>query len=175
MHSTIITLAAVATLSACTSLSPYAGQEAQSITSLSPREVSDLLDGKGMGFAKAAELNGYPGPLHVLELAGPLELTPAQRSATEQLFSRMQEAAKARGAMLVDAERALDMLFRSGKAQAETLGRQLDAIAQARARVRQSHLEAHLEQMRILTATQVERYNRLRGYGSHHTHAAGHH
>ena len=42
--------------------SPYAGQESREIKSLSPAEVDGYLAGAGMGFAKAAELNGYPGP-----------------------------------------------------------------------------------------------------------------
>lgn len=43
-----------------------------------------------MGLAKAAELNGYPGPLHVLELAVDLSLTAEQKAATETLFKSMQ-------------------------------------------------------------------------------------
>jgi len=53
-------------------LSPYVGQEQREIKSLSPDEVKDYLAGKGMGLAKAAELNHYPGPAHVLELASQL-------------------------------------------------------------------------------------------------------
>jgi hypothetical protein len=68
------------------SQSPYASQESREIKSLSPQEASDLLAGKGMGFAKAAELNGYPGPAHVLELAAQLQLTPEQKTRTETLF-----------------------------------------------------------------------------------------
>jgi len=49
-----------------------------------------------MGLAKAAELNGYPGPKHVLELAGPLKLTSAQVAATEATYRRMNSRAKAR-------------------------------------------------------------------------------
>jgi hypothetical protein len=42
------------------SQSPYVGQEFREIKALSPQEISDYLSGKGMGLAKAAELNGYP-------------------------------------------------------------------------------------------------------------------
>ena len=73
--------------------SPYAGQESRGIKALSAQEVSDLLAGKGMGLAKAAELNGYPGPMHVLERAAQLQLTPDQTSKTEALFKKV----KARG------------------------------------------------------------------------------
>jgi hypothetical protein len=59
-------------------LSPYAGEEQRVIKSLSPEEIESLKAGAGMGFAKLAELNGFPGPKHVLELAGRLELSPTQ-------------------------------------------------------------------------------------------------
>ena len=58
--------------------SPYAGEQSRSIKSLSQQDVADYMAGKGMGCAKAAELNGYPGPAHVLELADQLALTPSQ-------------------------------------------------------------------------------------------------
>ena len=51
---------------------PYAGEQSRAIKALSPKEVYDLTQGRGMGLAKAAELNRYPGPMHALELAGPL-------------------------------------------------------------------------------------------------------
>src|SRR5262245_58316557 len=69
---------------------PYAGQQNREIKALSPEEIRDLAEGRGMGLAKAAELNGYPGPSHVLELAAPLRLTAEQRAATQALFQRMQ-------------------------------------------------------------------------------------
>ena len=68
----------------CLAASPYVGEQMRAIKSLSQQDVAEYLDGKGMGFAKAAELNGYPGPAHVLELADKLGLTPAQRSPIEE-------------------------------------------------------------------------------------------
>ena len=46
---------------------PYSGQQGRMIKALSSKEVQGLLQGKGMGMAKAAELNQYPGPRHVLD------------------------------------------------------------------------------------------------------------
>src|SRR6187402_2754729 len=66
--------------------SPYAGQQSHEIKALSEQELRDLLAGAGMGMAKAAELNRHPGPMHALELAGPLALTAQQR---EQLTALM--------------------------------------------------------------------------------------
>lgn len=46
---------------------PYAGQQQRSITSLSADDQLALRAGQGWGLAKPAELNGVPGPLHLLE------------------------------------------------------------------------------------------------------------
>ena len=59
---------------------PYAGMQSRPIKALSDQQVSDLRAGRGMGLALAAELNGYPGPSHVLEFADQLELSAEQRS-----------------------------------------------------------------------------------------------
>lgn len=54
---------------------PYAGLQQRSVKALSDQQIGDLRAGRGMGLALAAELNGYPGPLHVLEFAEKLGLT----------------------------------------------------------------------------------------------------
>ncbi len=54
---------------------PYAGQQTRAIKALSPEDIAGLRAGDGMAMAKAAELNRYPGPRHVLDLAGPLALS----------------------------------------------------------------------------------------------------
>src|SRR5262245_62315440 len=63
---------------------PYAGYEQRPIKALSREQIADLKAGRGMGLALAAELNGFPGPIHVLELAERLQLTVEQRSAVER-------------------------------------------------------------------------------------------
>lgn len=57
---------------------PYAGQHERELKALSVEEVNQYTAGAGMGYAKSAELNHFPGPMHVLELAEPLKLTAAQ-------------------------------------------------------------------------------------------------
>ena len=118
-----------------------------------------------MGLAKAAELNGYPGPAHVLELAAQLDLTPEQKTKTEFLFKKMQARAIPLGKELVEEERALDRLFASRAVNSESLGQALARIGRLQGQVRQVHLDAHVEQTALLTPAQVEKYNRLRGYG----------
>ncbi len=70
--------------------SPYAGMQAREVKALDAKTVDDLRAGRGMGLALAAELNGYPGPMHVLELADRLRLSPDQRAKVQQLFERMK-------------------------------------------------------------------------------------
>ena len=92
-------------------VAPYAGQQTRTIKALSPADVAALLKGEGMGMAKAAELNGYPGPLHVLTLSQELKLTETQRKQVQATFDRMSTAAKPLGSELVQHEQALDQLF----------------------------------------------------------------
>ena len=168
-------LPAACVLAACASTgplpgAPYAGQESRDIKSLSADEVAGLLAGKGMGFAKPAELNGYPGPAHVLELADKLALTPQQRRQTEDLFAGMQQRAIAEGRALVDEERKLDRLFATRAIDPAALAATLDRIAILQSRVRAAHLEAHLAQAAILEPAQMAKYAALRGYGAGHSH-----
>lgn len=154
--------------------SAYSGQETRDIKSLSREDVDGYLAGKGMGLAKAAELNGYAGPAHVLELAAELELTPAQREKTEALFASMASKAAQLGQALVDEERRLDRMFASKSVTPELLDSSLSEIGALQASIRGAHLEAHLAQVRILTPEQNERYARLRGYGEPDAHAGNH-
>jgi hypothetical protein len=151
---------------AAASQSPYAGQDARAIKALSAGDVADLMDGKGMGLAKAAELNGYPGPAHVLELGADLQLTADQRGATEALYHRMQDEARAVGRDLIDAEQALDALFAGRSATPEAVDARVARIGALQAKLRSVHLNAHLAQIAILTRDQVARYAALRGYGT---------
>ena len=153
--------------------SPYAGEEGRDIKALSAEDVNAYLTGQGMGFAKAAELNGYAGPKHVLELASELELTAEQRTRTQALFASMQTKAVVLGRQLVDAERKLDRLFAGASITESSLQESVARIGALQADVRAAHLEAHLEQAKILTPEQRAHYLRLRGYhasGGHHAH-----
>jgi hypothetical protein len=144
--------------------SPYAGNEHREIKALSPEQTKQYLSGAGMGYAMAAELNGFPGPMHVLELADRLELTPDQRAATQRLMDKHKADARAIGAKRVAAERQLDMLFRHGALGQEQLADAVLATARIDGEYRLSHLETHREVRALLSDAQVARYNELRGY-----------
>jgi Spy/CpxP family protein refolding chaperone len=142
----------------------YAGQQNRAVTSLSDEELTGLPAGKGLGFAKPAELNGYPGPMHVLEMADKLALTPEQRTAVQAIFERMSSTAKVAGAAYVEAERAVDAVFRSGKPDVLVVANAIAEADAARSELRMAHLAAHLETTPILTPQQRATYAKLRGY-----------
>lgn len=158
---------------------PYAGLQAREIKALSAEDTQALLQGQGMRLALAAELNGYPGPLHVLEHAQALQLTPAQSSQTQALLARHKAQARELGAALVAAERELDDQFAGGKASAGAVQAQTARIGQLQAQLRAAHLQTHLEQTALLTPQQIAHYQRLRGYTAaqaapSHTHQGEH-
>ena len=153
---------------------PYAGQEIRSIKSLSAEEIESLKFGEGMGFAKLAELNHYPGPKHVLDLAGDLDLTPSQLDETEALFEEMRLNAVALGEELLVAEMGLNRDFERAAISAESLESALKEIGRIRAQLRYVHLEVHLRQQRLLTAEQIAKYDEVRGYRSAAHDQSGH-
>jgi Spy/CpxP family protein refolding chaperone len=177
-HLTVAALAAAfaaaASAASPAAPSPYAGQQDREIKALSPEDVQGLLAGRGMGFAKTAELNRYPGPLHVLELADPLRLSAEQKARTQALYESMQARARALGQALVEREAALDRLFASRRISRDALESSLAEISRLQGELRRVHLEAHLAQTELLTPEQVAAYVELRGYGADGGHG-GHH
>lgn len=157
----------IATLALAQHHSGYSGHQAREIKALSPEEVKQYREGAGMGFALPAELNSYPGPMHALELADQLKLTPAQRDALKKLMDRHKAEARAIGARLVESERQLDALFRSNAVDEQTLRARVEAAGALRSEYRLAHLDTHRRTRELLTPGQVERYDQLRGYGSH--------
>jgi Spy/CpxP family protein refolding chaperone len=145
--------------------SPYAGQQSREIKALSDSEIDDLANARGMGLAKAGELNGYPGPIHVLDLGAELGLTPDQRAALAAIKDRMSAAAKPLGSEIIARERTLDQQFAAGRITKPELAALTTEIGALQARLRAVHLAAHLETKELLTAAQIARYNALRGYG----------
>jgi Spy/CpxP family protein refolding chaperone len=152
--------------------SPYAGMQSRPVKALSDQQVADLKAGRGMGMALPAELNGYPGPLHVLDLAEKLELTPDQKERIQALFSSMQREAIPLGIKLIEQEAALDELFAIRTVTPKSLKAMTAAIAQTQGALRETHLKYHLTTVAVLTDEQRLRYGEFRGYGgvSQHHH-----
>lgn len=143
---------------------PYAGQQHRAIKALSEQQIDDLKQGRGMGLALAAELNGYPGPLHVLELQDQLQLTSNQRERFQRLFESMRAEAIAAGDVLIARERALDQAFAEGGMTPDLLATLTAQIGEAQGRLRAVHLKYHLTSADLLSHDQRRRYADLRGY-----------
>ena len=145
--------------------SPYAGQEQRAIKALLPQDIKMYLEGHGMGFAKAAELNHYPGPRHVLDLAAELQLSHAQFTQTQKIYDKMHNDAVRLGKHIVEKEKQLDSLYAAQKISEAQLRAMVGEIAKWQGELRVAHLNAHLEMKKNLTAKQVAKYDELRGYG----------
>jgi Spy/CpxP family protein refolding chaperone len=144
--------------------SPYVGQLDSPVRGLTAQEVDDLLAGRGAGYARSAELNGYPGPRHMLDMGDKLSLQPEQRAKLTATFETMEARAKALGAQIVERERALSAAFTGGTLTPEALRQQTAELGQLYADLRATHLTAHLAIFPVLTPEQVAGYNVLRGY-----------
>ena len=163
----ILPAASFATGSAADSpatISPYAGQENRPIKSLSAEDLAELRRGGGWGLARAAELNGMPGPAHLLELKDQIPLTADQATAISAIFRDMRAAAIIEGERLISREEALETAIRNGSVTDRSLQELLSEIGQARTALRYVHLAAHLKTLPLLTRDQIARYNVLRGY-----------
>ncbi len=143
---------------------PYGGLEQRPIKALSDQQLADLRAGRGMGLALAAELNGYPGPLHTLELADRLGLSEAQRTRVQALYASMKEETAALGEKLIARERLLDQAFATRKIDERTLQSMTVDIGETQAALRAAHLRYHLVTDQVLSPHQRHMYAAARGY-----------
>src|SRR5712692_5396150 len=154
--------------------SPYATLPGAGATGLLPQEVEGLTKGEGMALAMAAELNGYPGPRHLLDAAAAgQDLRPDQREALTRLYDGMMAEAKGKGQEILRAEEELAMRFRHSHIDEAGLREILGQIGQLRAGLRLIHLRTHLETGALLTPDQIARYKAVRGYDSGGAHQHG--
>lgn len=151
----------------------YAGQEKREIKALSSEDIQGYLTGQGMGFAKAAELNHYPGPRHVLDIADKLNLSEEQKAKTNIAFNDMKTKAVNLGRLIIDKEKNLNNLFANHQAEQTELKALVLEITKLQGELRLAHLNAHLEMKRLLFSEQIQKYDELRGYGG--TEGKGHH
>jgi Spy/CpxP family protein refolding chaperone len=163
---TALALIALPIVALAQSHQPYAGLEQRPIKALSEQQVADLKAGRGMGLALPAELNGYPGPMHVLEHADALQLTTEQRERTKTLIETMKAEAVPMGERLIEQEAQLDRLFATRQITPASLTASTAAIGVTQARLREAHLKYHLAMMAVLTPDQLETYRSLRGYAA---------
>lgn len=146
--------------------SGYAGMQTREITALSPEQVADVREGRGMGASLPAELNGAPSPMHVLELSQQLKVTPEQRTALERVTAEMKASAQRLGAQVIAAEAELDRGFKTGAIDGKGIGDATARIAALQGQLRAAHLTAHLKTKQVLTGEQIMAYNQARGYST---------
>jgi hypothetical protein len=154
---------------------PYAGLQTRSIKALSDQQIADLRAGRGMGLALAAELNGYPGPSHLLELADKLDLSDAQRNSARGMFEAMKAETIPIGERLIAQETALDRLFADHVITPERLNAATAEIGATQAELRAAHLKYHLSTVAMLEPSQIQQYSMLRGYDNGGSHEHHHH
>ncbi len=166
--SIILTLIPVSIFSAAdhSHKSKYAGEEKRKIKSLSDTDIEELKNGKGWGLAKAAELNGVPGPIHLLEMKEEIDLSAEQIRAIEEIYKKMKQDAIPLGLELIELEKELNDHFANRIITEELLRGFLDTIARVYGQLRYVHLSAHLKTPVILKSEQIALYNKLRGYSS---------
>jgi len=155
--------------------SPYAGMQNRGLKALSEQQIEDLRGGRGMGFALAAELNSYPGPAHVLELARALNLFEGQHDRTRLLLEEMRNTAVPLGNEVLVKEAELDQAFAGGRIDDAGLHRILADIGRLQGELRYTHLKYHLAMRGVLSPDQIATYDRLRGYNSTQVPAPGMH
>jgi Spy/CpxP family protein refolding chaperone len=146
--------------------SKYIGQEKREIKSLSNEDIEELRAGAGWGLAKAAELNGLPGPKHILEMKKEIELTAEQEKVVIALFRDMNKEAIGLGNKLIEYEEELNNRFAERNIDEKMLDQLLEKISETYKSLRYTHLSAHLKTPSILTENQIKKYNKLRGYSS---------
>ena len=162
----VLAMLPLASYGTSTLISPYAGEQERVVKSLSVEDVDDLLNGRGWGLAKPAELNGVPGPVHLLEMQSEIALSGAQISAIQTIWSRMNQKARELGERYVTLEKELNEGFTTGQVNSAQLQALLVEIGAVRTELRYTHLGAHLEVRPILKPAQVLLYNQLRGYSN---------
>jgi Spy/CpxP family protein refolding chaperone len=144
-----------------------ADQRVDEIKTLSADEIQGLRNGDGMGMARAAELNHYPGPRHVLDLGSQLQLSEAQQNKAQEIYNRMHDGAVRLGKMILQKEEELDHIFKKDEVDSNKLKTLVMEIAGLRGKLRLVHLLAHLEMKQVLSQQQIKKYDELQGYGAH--------
>src|SRR5213594_1524659 len=122
-------------------------------------------EGRGFGLAFAADQNGYPGPMHVLELKDRLKLSADQEAKAQALMQAMFAESKPKSAQLLEAEAKLRRLFADRSADDAAVRAAVGEVERARSQVRLVHLLAHLKTRGLLTEDQRRIYHEARWGG----------
>src|SRR5712692_2594350 len=99
----------------------------------------NVAEGRGFGMAFAADRNGYPGPLHVLELKDRLKLTADQEAKMQAMLAAMFAESKPKSARLLESEAKLRQLFAGSRADEAAVKAAVTEVETARTEVRLVH------------------------------------
>ena len=124
-----------------------------------------VAEGRGFGMAFPADQNGYPGPLHVLELKDRLRLSRDQEAKAEVLLAAMFAESRPKSSRLLDAEAKLRRLFAASRPDEAAVRTAVGEVETARADVRLVHLLFHLKMRDALTDEQRRAYQEARWGG----------
>lgn len=122
----------------------------------------NIAAGRGFGMAFVADQNGYPGPLHVLELKDRLKLTAEQDAKVQTMLTAMFAESRPKSARLLEGEAKLRHLFASGRADEASVRAAAEEVEKARTEVRLVHLLFHLRTRDVLTDEQRRLYHEAR-------------
>ena len=150
-------------------ISKYIGQENRIIKSLSSEDIESLETGTGDAFggmAKLAELNGYPGPRHILDLGKELGLTTVQKENITIIYNDMKREALKLGQEILQIEKTANELFANKSISDSELQQLILKSAENYGKLRYIHLTTHLKMIGILSQEQIILYNTLRGYNT---------
>jgi Spy/CpxP family protein refolding chaperone len=122
----------------------------------------NIATGRGFGMAFAADQNGYPGPLHILELKDRLKLTAEQEAKAQAMMAAVLAESRPKSARLLEAGAKLRQLFASGQADEAAVRAAVAEVEKARTEVRLVHLMTHLKARELLTDEQRRLYHEAR-------------
>lgn len=133
------------------------------IRSLPGRDIVALAGGEGGGLAKIADLNGYPGPRHVLDMDAHLNLTTRQREQLRQVMSTMEADAKEVATRYLSALAQLEEDTRQGSLSGDQFLKRYRAVEALRTELGAVHLITHFKTKDLLTPAQVATYYKPQG------------
>jgi len=140
-----------------------AGAEGHQMAQACAAEFEKVVgDGRGFGLAFAADQNGYPGPMHVLELRDRLKLTADQEAKARDLMHAMFAESRPKSVRLLEAEAKLRRLFAERAADEAAVRAAVAEVERARSEVRLVHLLAHLKTRDLLSEDQRRLYHETR-------------
>ncbi|OLB06251.1 MAG: hypothetical protein AUH14_06705 [Candidatus Rokubacteria bacterium 13_2_20CM_69_15_1] len=140
-----------------------AGAEGHQMAQACATEFEKVVgDGRGFGLAFAADQNGYPGPMHVLELRDRLKLTADQEAKARDLMHAMFAESRPKSVRLLEAEAKLRRLFAERAADEAAVRAAVAEVERARSEVRLVHLLAHLKTRDLLSEDQRRLYHETR-------------